>query len=163
MSWSAETYLAHSAKGTTWSKKDHKYVRKDGDRYIYETEGKEDTGEAKHFSDNRRRTGEVGYFLDKMHSDKNWAAEKDWSGVAREDIPIDKKELQRRSNNAAKALMEAAKADYNKEHGAGGMPSSVANMISKVANMKLEQLNEKIKNRIHIRGWKGGAYTSQLY
>lgn len=25
-----------SAKGTSWSKKNHKYIRKEGDRYIYE-------------------------------------------------------------------------------------------------------------------------------
>lgn len=28
--------LQHSAKGTTWSKKDHKYIRKEGDKYIYD-------------------------------------------------------------------------------------------------------------------------------
>lgn len=29
--------LAHSAKGTTW--KDHKYIKKEGDRYIYAPKG----------------------------------------------------------------------------------------------------------------------------
>lgn len=33
--WTAEEYLAHSAKGTSWSKKDHKYVKKVGDKYYY--------------------------------------------------------------------------------------------------------------------------------
>ena len=28
--------LTHSAEGTTWSKKNHKYIRKEGNRYIYE-------------------------------------------------------------------------------------------------------------------------------
>lgn len=28
-------YVEHSAKGSTWTKKDHKYIRKEGDRYIY--------------------------------------------------------------------------------------------------------------------------------
>lgn len=35
MSWTAENYLAHSAKGTTWKKKDHKYVKKEGKKYVY--------------------------------------------------------------------------------------------------------------------------------
>lgn len=29
--------IQHSAEGTTWSKKNHKYIRKEGNRYIYET------------------------------------------------------------------------------------------------------------------------------
>ena len=33
--WTAEDYLAHSAKGTSWRKKDHKYVKKEGKRYFY--------------------------------------------------------------------------------------------------------------------------------
>ena len=36
-----DRYLAHSAKGTTWSKKNHKYVKKVGDRYYY-TDKKDD-------------------------------------------------------------------------------------------------------------------------
>lgn len=28
-------YFSHSAEGTTWAKKDHKYVRKEGKKYIY--------------------------------------------------------------------------------------------------------------------------------
>lgn len=28
-------YLQHSAKGTSWSKKDHKYIKKDGKKYYY--------------------------------------------------------------------------------------------------------------------------------
>lgn len=31
-----EDVIAHSAKGTHWTKKDHKYIRKEGTRYIYE-------------------------------------------------------------------------------------------------------------------------------
>ena len=31
-------YLAHSAKGTTW--KNHKYIRKEGNRYIYDPKDK---------------------------------------------------------------------------------------------------------------------------
>ena len=27
--------IKHSAKGTHWTKEDHKYIRKEGDRYIY--------------------------------------------------------------------------------------------------------------------------------
>lgn len=30
--------IQHSAEGTTWSKKNHKYIRKEGNRYIYETD-----------------------------------------------------------------------------------------------------------------------------
>lgn len=30
-----DLYLVHSAKGTTWSKNKHKYIRKEGNRYIY--------------------------------------------------------------------------------------------------------------------------------
>ena len=30
--------LTHSAEGTTWSKKNHKYIRKEGNKYIYETD-----------------------------------------------------------------------------------------------------------------------------
>ena len=29
-------YLVHSAKGTSWEKKDHKYIRKENGRYYYE-------------------------------------------------------------------------------------------------------------------------------
>ena len=29
-------YLIHSAKGTSWEKKDHKYIRKENGRYYYE-------------------------------------------------------------------------------------------------------------------------------
>lgn len=36
---SGDEYLAHSAKGSTW--KDHKYIKKEGDRYYYaDTKGK---------------------------------------------------------------------------------------------------------------------------
>jgi hypothetical protein len=33
-----ENGLEHSAKGTTWSKKDHKYTKKIGDTYYYDTD-----------------------------------------------------------------------------------------------------------------------------
>ena len=29
-------YLVHSAKGTSWEKKDHKYIRKENGKYYYE-------------------------------------------------------------------------------------------------------------------------------
>lgn len=35
MAWTAEEYLEHSAKGTTWSKKDHKYIKKVNGVYYY--------------------------------------------------------------------------------------------------------------------------------
>ena len=28
-------YLVHSAKGTSWEKKDHKYIRKENGKYYY--------------------------------------------------------------------------------------------------------------------------------
>lgn len=31
----SDLYLVHSTKGTTWAKNKHKYIRKDGNRYIY--------------------------------------------------------------------------------------------------------------------------------
>ena len=38
-------FIAHSAKGTSWTKKDHKYIRKDGKKYIYkETRTNSETG-----------------------------------------------------------------------------------------------------------------------
>lgn len=35
-------YLVHSAKGTSWEKKEHKYIRKENNRYIYEDNKKLD-------------------------------------------------------------------------------------------------------------------------
>lgn len=32
-------YIEHSAKGSTWTKKNHKYIRKEGNRYIYPPSG----------------------------------------------------------------------------------------------------------------------------
>lgn len=40
--------LQHSAKGTTWSKKNHKYLRKEGNKYIYDEKGYPTTTKAKH-------------------------------------------------------------------------------------------------------------------
>lgn len=31
-------YIEHSAKGSTWTKKNHKYIRKEGNRYIYKSQ-----------------------------------------------------------------------------------------------------------------------------
>ena len=37
-------YIQHSAKGTSWTKKDHKYIRKDGKKYIYKESYVSDSG-----------------------------------------------------------------------------------------------------------------------
>lgn len=36
---SASYHLFHSAEGSSWTKKDHKYIRKEGNRYIYAEDG----------------------------------------------------------------------------------------------------------------------------
>lgn len=33
-----DNYLIHSAKGTHWTKDNHKYVRKDGNKYVYKSD-----------------------------------------------------------------------------------------------------------------------------
>ena len=40
--------LQHSAKGTHWSKKDHKYLRKEGNKYIYAEDASNGTTKQKH-------------------------------------------------------------------------------------------------------------------
>lgn len=37
-------FIQHSAKGTSWTKKDHKYIRKEGKKYIYKESYTDDSG-----------------------------------------------------------------------------------------------------------------------
>lgn len=42
-------YIEHSAKGSTWTKKNHKYIRKEGNRYIYDDDYKKEVRQRNFF------------------------------------------------------------------------------------------------------------------
>lgn len=123
MNWTAEDVLAHSAKGTSWSKKDHKYIRKEGKRYIYEEEG-----------ENGLPTGAGASALDRKTAE--YLANKASILQERTDnnLPVD-------DVVAKKAIDAKARADAYAQFGAGGMPSNVARLLKKMADKKFASID----------------------
>ena len=109
-------YLVHSAKGTTWE--DHKYIRKDGNRYIYKI------SEKGGISSSTRRGAEEVAEGDKL---KNEYSEVMNTGV------VNGETLKKQYNSRVKA-------HQNVDYGAGGMPSNVANAIKKALDTEFRSI-----------------------
>ena len=110
-------YLEHSYKGTTW--KDHKYIRKEGDKYIYvDDNGRTVTYADRESAENMQNN--MRYL--EMHPEL---------------------EQYYKSYNSSKAdiyknVQNAQKANQISDNGANGMPSSIAKRQKITADMKVE-------------------------
>lgn len=133
MTWTAEDYLAHSAKGTSWQKKDHKYIKKEGNRYYYKdamgTEQEASSRKEAERGIEEKPDGNLGvHHVSMVYNGKQSPSS---AGDYTNEEGYDK---------LAKAYYKNLNDRVNKKYGAGGMPSSVASLVERSSKIKLKDL-----------------------
>lgn len=104
MTWTAEDYLAHSAKGTSWQKKDHKYVKKEGNRYFYDIDNKATESDSIDVNDIEIKPIEVNTIdTKKIHVNKLYEEENPLKKM------FDESDQQYRTNNFFENLTQSVK------------------------------------------------------
>ena len=126
-------YIAHSAKGSTW--KDHKYIRKEGDKYIYDTPHEN----IKLMFDDRR---ELSNYANMVYDEDVQAILDNWEYLT----PEEKKKYYRQ-------IMKYGEGKTKEQYGAGGMPSSAIKKQHKNDDYNIDLYRHKSEDSKWAHDW----------
>lgn len=135
MTWTAEDYLAHSAKGTHWEKKDHKYIKKEGNRYYYDADRLDGKGSVTWTGEYRSQMQDIASY-DKVLNESEHKGKYMKEGE--------------RYSELRSAANKSAHSDRDQQYGATGMPSSVADFVASKNKKKLKDLEADVVKQDEI-------------